>query len=139
MEIVITPENLAEIRLNAFFARVMGMFKRCRSFVHYNSSSPPPIDNNRMKPIPPTSLSEKKMDSSSSSGRIKTAKAFLPFTIEMSNISSYLDRAAFVEAFGRPTKVDDVSVTLAQKAKIVGSWMTKKLLKENMFLVYCPS
>lgn len=38
----------------------------------------------------------------------------------------YLNQAAFVEALGRAVKVDDVATTLAWKAKVSGSWTTKK-------------
>lgn len=42
-----------------------------------------------------------------------------------------------IKAFGRSIKVDNVAVTLSCKARVVGSWSTKKLPHENTFFVAC--
>ena len=71
--------------------------------------------------------------------RVKRSQAFLTFSSKMTEISNYLGRVAFVRSFGRPVKVDDVGSTLAHKARIPGSWMTRKLARDNEFFVSCPS
>lgn len=78
------------------------------------------------------------MSPSSSHGH--RLKAFVPFTSAMADISFYLDRAAFVQTFGRSIKVEDVATTLAHKAKVPGSWRNiKNLPKEQEFFMACPS
>ncbi|XP_073116153.1 uncharacterized protein [Elaeis guineensis] len=48
-------------------------------------------------------------------------------------ISGYLDQAAFVESFGRPIKMDDVSTILAQKGQwiIIGDFNAIRFLNER--------
>ena len=43
---------------------------------------------------------------------------------------------AFIEFFGRPIKVDDISVTLARKAKRHGSRTTKQLASNEFFVAF---
>lgn len=59
--------------------------------------------------------------------------------IPTTDASSYINRAAYVKAYGRSIKVDDVSLTLSRKARVVGSWSDKKLPSENAFFVAYPS
>ena len=59
----------------------------------------------------------------------RTSKVFLAFTSDMSYISSYMYRVAFVEALGHSMEEDDVAFTLSRKVRSVGSWKTKKLAK----------
>ncbi|KAG1327244.1 putative isoflavone reductase [Cocos nucifera] len=66
-------------------------------------------------------------------------KAFLAFTSDLAEVSSYLFRVAYVKVYGRSVKEDDVTVTLSRKACIVGSWKMKKLSKSNTFFIVCPS
>lgn len=71
-----------------------------------------------------------------------THKAFFPLSVEMMDImdiSEYLERVAYVEAFKRQVKVDDVAATLAHKARAIRSWTTKRLPHDNTFFVSYPS
>lgn len=54
----------------------------------------------------------------------------------MDEISTYLNRVAHIETFGRSIKVDDAATTLAHKARRMGSWMTCQL-SPNKFFVSC--
>ncbi|KAG1331713.1 putative isoflavone reductase [Cocos nucifera] len=54
-------------------------------------------------------------------------KVFLPPSCESENINRYLHRGAYVQAFGRPIKTDDVALALACKANCPGPWTTKIL------------
>ena len=72
---------------------------------------------------------------SSENSQPKT-KTFLLVSKEMVEISSYLDRVAFVESFDRPIKVDDVSTILAWKAKCHGSWTTRQLAPNEFFMAF---
>ncbi|KAG1333951.1 hypothetical protein COCNU_03G000700 [Cocos nucifera] len=51
----------------------------------------------------------------------ESMKVFLPVSEEMAGISAFLDRAAIVETFGRPVKIDDVASIREQKARKAGT------------------
>lgn len=55
------------------------------------------------------------------------AKAFLAFISNMEKMTSYLSWVAFVEAYGKPVKVDDMVITLSHKARALSTWSTKNL------------
>lgn len=65
-------------------------------------------------------------------------KAFLTLTVDMVDTVNYLTLVDFIEAYGRPIKEDNVSVTLAQKARVVGAWLAKKLQRDDTFFVARP-
>ena len=68
--------------------------------------------------------------------QVVRSKAFLAFSQEMTDISTHLRWVAFVQAFGQ---VDDIGSTLAHKAHTLGSWTTRKLVRDNESFVSCLS
>ena len=105
-------------------------YRRCRT-------TPSPR-NLKMHPQQTTKQAQNSDVNPQIPNRVPSLKAFLPFTREMAGISSYLDKAVFVESFGRSIKVEDVSTTLAHKAKKTGSWSARKL-PATKFFVSCPN
>ena len=71
------------------------------------------------------------------SQRPSSKKVFVLVSCEMAEISKYLEWAAFIESFGRPIKVDDISTTLAHKIRREALWTTGQL-SPNQFLVAFP-
>ena len=53
-------------------------------------------------------------------------------------ISSFLNKIAFEKFYGHPIKMDDMVVTLAHKAKMVGPWTTKKLRMVSSLYAFHP-
>ncbi|KAG1330807.1 hypothetical protein COCNU_02G007750 [Cocos nucifera] len=66
-------------------------------------------------------------------------KAFVTLNTEIEETVLQLDRAAFVEAYDRQIKEDNVHEAMARKANIPGNWTTRRLEDPNSFFVACPS
>ena len=61
------------------------------------------------------------------------SKVFLPFTMEMARItSSYLEQTVFVEIFGRPINIDEVSILLAHRAEKSGLMDNSKVIGKKI-------
>ena len=98
MEVVITVSKAIKIQSNAFVAIVLDiLLDLARSVL-------PQI--HRVSHLGKQSLPS----------RCKITEVFLPASCESEDISEYLNRGAYVQAFGRPVKVDDVSSNLARRA-----------------------
>ena len=74
--------------------------------------------------------------STSSYFRFEVHKTFVTVTPE---IEQYLERAAYVEVFGRQIKEDDVQNGSLLKANASGSLTTRRLANPNAFFVACSS